>query len=250
LGVDIPVILPSDDMLDLSSFFSKGPQPNEDLLPEESVAAPGLPEFNQAALDSLSAMGFSQNRSRKALLATGNSDPEAAMEWLFAHMDDPDIDVPIVASAAGSKQPEPPAEQVAMLAEMGFTHAQARKALRETDGDPERAVEWLFSHPDDNGEAEGANTGSDPIPASGADSAPSVGGRVDLPARFRLKAFVSHKGPSVHSGHYVAHIRVAPESGGPDEGWVLFNDEKVVKADAESVRELKKLAYLYVFEHV
>ena len=34
------------------------------------------------------------------------------------------------------------------------------------------------------------------------------------------------------------------------EGWVLFNDEKVVKADTESVRELKKLAYLYVFERV
>jgi len=32
--------------------------------------------------------------------------------------------------------------------------------------------------------------------------------------------------------------------------WVLFNDEKVVKADGESVKELKKLAYLYVFERV
>ena len=40
----------------------------------------------------------------------------------------------------------------------------------------------------------------------------------------------------------MAHIR------GADGAWVLFNDEKVVRADAESVRELKKLAYLYVFE--
>jgi len=29
---------------------------------------------------------------------------------------------------------------------------------------------------------------------------------------------------------------------------VLFNDEKVARADAESVRSLKALAYLYVFE--
>ena len=29
---------------------------------------------------------------------------------------------------------------------------------------------------------------------------------------------------------------------------MLFNDEKVVKADAESVRALRALAYLYVFE--
>jgi ubiquitin carboxyl-terminal hydrolase 5/13 len=33
-------------------------------------------------------MGFPELRSKKALLATGNSDPEAAMEWLFAHMED------------------------------------------------------------------------------------------------------------------------------------------------------------------
>ena len=72
----------------------------------------------------------------------------------------------------------------------------------------------------------------------------NVGGSKDLPARYRLKAFVSHKGPSVHSGHYVTHVRDG------DGAWVLFNDEKVVRADAESVAELKKLAYLYVFEKV
>ena len=69
-----------------------------------------------------------------------------------------------------------------------------------------------------------------------------MGGSAALPARYRLKAFVSHKGPFMHSGHYVAHVRTEAA------GWVLFNDEKVVKADAKSVRDLKKLAYLYVFE--
>lgn len=59
----------------------------------------------------------------------------------------------------------------------------------------------------------------------------------------------------MHSGHYVAHIREPlPKTGGKEgeteEGWVLFNDEKVVHADDESVKELKKLAYLYVFERV
>lgn len=53
------------------------------------AAEPALPEFNQAALAQLEAMGFPQIRCQKALLATGNSDPEAAMEWLFAHMEDP-----------------------------------------------------------------------------------------------------------------------------------------------------------------
>ena len=31
---------------------------------------------------------------------------------------------------------------------------------------------------------------------------------------------------------------------------MLFNDEKVVKADEESVKELMRLAYLYIFERV
>jgi ubiquitin carboxyl-terminal hydrolase 5/13 len=80
-----------------------------------------------------------------------------------------------------------------------------------------------------------------------------------LPAKYKLKAFISHKGPSVHSGHYVVHIKLPAlipegfdEEVGADseEGWVLFNDEKVVKADKESVKDLKRLAYLYIFEKV
>ena len=45
-----------------------------------------------------------------------------------------DIDDPIqVSSSTGPKSgPEPSPEQIAMLADMGFTSAQARKALRET----------------------------------------------------------------------------------------------------------------------
>ena len=46
-----------------------------------------------------------------------------------------DIDAPLQpadAVSSGSAGPEPSAEQVGMLADMGFTHAQAKKALRET----------------------------------------------------------------------------------------------------------------------
>jgi len=157
-----------------------------------------------------------------------------------------------------------------MLSEMGFSSAQAKKALRETvssrlstdevylnrslqGGDAERAVEWLFNHPDDTGEDV---TMSD-VPEASTSKTKDLPGTKALPAKYRLKAFISHKGPSVHSGHYVVHIRhpgLATETygkevdGEPEEGWVLFNDEKVVKADKESVRDLKRLAYLYIFE--
>ena len=89
--------------------------------------------------------------------------------------------------------------------------------------------------------------GEESAPASSSSSAPAqpeIGGTKEAPVRWALKAFISHKGPSVHSGHYVAHVRFE------NDEWVLFNDEKVVKADAESVRELKKLAYLYIFERI
>ncbi|PCH32979.1 ubiquitinyl hydrolase [Wolfiporia cocos MD-104 SS10] len=238
--LDIPLAVA--DTLQLDEYLGQGVQPGETELPDDKPGNSGLPEFDAAAMAQLEAMGFPTVRCQKALLATGNSDAEAAMEWLFAHMDDPDIDAPIVPPGSGSAAPEPPQEQVSMLAEMGFTQAQARKALRETGGDAERAVEWLFSHPEDSGED------TAPSAASEAPKA-TVGGSSELPAKYRLKAFISHKGPSVHSGHYVAHIRVdGPAVGG--ESWVLFNDEKVVKADAESVRELRQLAYLYVFERV
>ncbi|KAG6333444.1 hypothetical protein ID866_5646 [Astraeus odoratus] len=234
--LDIPVILPEGDVLVLDKYLGHGLQPGEVELPEAPAAAP--PQFDETAMQQLEAMGFPTIRCQKALLATGNSDAEAAMEWLFAHMEDPDIDAPIQLSAPGANQsPEPPAEQVEMLADMGFTPAQARKALRETGNNAERAVEWLFNHPDDTGETSAG-------PAKEEKKPP---GSRELPARYRLKAFISHKGPSVHSGHYVAHIR---DPGNENNGWVLFNDEKVVVADEESVEKLKKLAYIYFFERI
>ncbi|KAF8520138.1 ubiquitinyl hydrolase [Hysterangium stoloniferum] len=243
--LDIPVDLPDEDVLVLDEYIASGLQPDETPLPDETEA-PSLPTFNAAALAALEGMGFPTVRCQKALLATGNSDAEAAMEWLFGHMEDPDIDDPIVLSkSAGTRVsgPEPSAEQVAMMEDMGFTTAQARKALRETSNNPERAIEWLFSHPDDTG----LDDAPGPAPASA--QSPKIHGSTTLPAKYRLKAFISHKGPSVHSGHYVAHIRTET-GGGAEEGWVLFNDEKVVKAERESVRELKALAYLYLFEKV
>ena len=46
-------------------------------------------QFNEVALAELEAMGFPTLRCQKALLAIGNNDPAAAMEWLFGHMEDP-----------------------------------------------------------------------------------------------------------------------------------------------------------------
>lgn len=58
-----------------------------------------------------------------------------------------DIDAPIQTPGSGTSAPEPSQEQVAMLADMGFTPAQARKALRETvRGAPDCLLERTESH--------------------------------------------------------------------------------------------------------
>ena len=243
--VDVPVIV-SDEPFPLDEYLSPGHQPSEELLPDEEPSAPAFAP-NEAALESLMAMGFPRNRCEKALHATGNTDANTAMEWLFGHMEDPDIDEPLVlapaaaaagSSAAGHDSPE----KIEMLGAMGFGAPQARKALKETGGDVERAVEWLFNHPDEQGDfgdeaaAQEEQPNKDTVPA----------GTADLPANFQLHSIVCHKGTSIHAGHYVAFIRKILDTQTPK--WVLFNDEKVV--EAADVEEMKKTAYVYFFNRV
>lgn len=74
----------------------------------------------------------------------------------------------------------------------------------EQNGLPDAAVEWLFSNPTDPGEDATPSTTSaaaSPSEGTGASGEPSWGGSADLPAKYRLKAFINHKGPSVHSGY-------------------------------------------------
>lgn len=248
--VDVPVLV-DDEPFPLDEYLSPGQQPSEELLPEEESSASGsasAPSFapNEAALEDLMAMGFPRNRCEKALHATGNTDANTAMEWLFGHMEDPDIDEPLVlapaAGGVGGASAHDSPEKIEMLGAMGFGAPQARKALKETGGDVERAVEWLFSHPDDQGdfnEESGAEEG-------GKKEEPEAGSAT-LPANFQLHSIVCHKGTSIHAGHYVAFVRKMLDSVSVPR-WVLFNDEKVVEAG--DVQEMKKTAYVYFFNRV
>ena len=123
---------------------------------------------------------------------------------------------------------------------MGISAPQARKALRECDGDVGRALDWVFSHPDDQGDF-----GEDSAAATQEPKQKEIAGSAELPAKFELQSIVCHKGASIHAGHYVAFIRRQIPDEGAEKQWVLFNDEKVVKA--VDVDEMKKFAYVYFF---
>ncbi|KAI9710515.1 MAG: hypothetical protein M1820_002651 [Bogoriella megaspora] len=245
--LDVPVVV-GDDPISFDAYKAPDHQQGEELLPEDSdTPASGKDSFvpNQEALMMLEGMGFPRVRCEKALRATGNVDAEAATNWLFAHMDDPDIDTPVdlggSSGGAGGVVAEDP-EKLGQLEMMGFSVPQARQALKETSGDVERAVEWLFSHPDATGDfGESIREGDTP---KGDKQEP---GSSDLPANFQLQSIVCHKGSSIHAGHYVSFIR-KPLPDTTEPVWVLFNDEKV--AQATDVEAMKKFAYVYFFRRI
>lgn len=187
--LDIPVVV-DDKPLDFGPYLAVEHDPNEEFLPEVSENVTFVP--NPGVLDQLLNMGFPAARCEKALHATGNSDPEAAMNWLFAHMEDPDIDEPLVLdqSTCVSKDAEQDEGKIMQLGEMGIEAARARRALAATDGDVNRALDWVFSHPED--EVEDTQAGSDVHrELSGYDS---------RPAFYQVRSIVCHKGTSVHAG--------------------------------------------------
>ncbi|SNX81610.1 related to ubiquitin-specific processing protease [Melanopsichium pennsylvanicum] len=291
--VPVPIIVPLNISLNLDRYLGKGKQEHEVELPEDDNAAAasdhgggkggagGEPEWDMASLSQLTSMGFPEIRCKKAILATGMGDAETAMNWLFAHMEDADVDDPIDFSASSAAVPSAGAgangggngPDTSMLEDMGFSKNQARKALRLNSGNPELAVAWLFENPDDAGEESAPTTASAEKETVGETSESGAGtgvnpGNTDLPAKYNIKSFISHNGPSVHSGHYVAHVKQsqAQQQGsggkGGEEDWVFFNDEKVVKApytctvatkhveEDSGVKGLSSQAYVYFFERV
>lgn len=187
--LDIPVIV-EDEPLDFTRYLAGERDPNEELLPEVKEAVAFVP--NSDVLDQLLSMGFPAVRCEKALYATGNSDPEAAMNWLFAHMEDVDIDEPLALGQAAGKGREAPQDEskIAQLCEMGIDNARARRALAATGGDVTRALDWVFSHPEEDTEDTGPSDGNQVGPP-GYDSKPAI---------YQLRSIVCHKGTSVHAG--------------------------------------------------
>lgn len=197
---DVPVIV-NDEAFSFDTYKSKGMTDDETPLPDDPDTGGSSNKWvpNEAALSMLEAMGFPRNRCEKALNATGNEDPEAATTWLFAHMEDSGIDDPVdfnADSGAGGASNAADPEKIENLGAMGFSAPQARQALKETGGDMERAVDWLFSHPDAQGDFDEGGSSAPPIEPQNR----TLPGSDSLPAQFQLQSIVCHKGSSIHAG--------------------------------------------------
>ena len=191
--LSIPVLVDDDKPLDFGSYMSHGPQEGEELLPDDTEDQAF--KANEVAVEMLLGMGFPTARIEKALYTTGNADVEAALNWIFAHMEDPDIDEPLRIGGGKKKksdgQGQDPAK-IAMLGDMGIEPPRAAAALAATDGDITRALDWVFTHPDDAG-----GDGGDDASEEGPGGLP---GFDTVPAKYRLHSIVCHKGSSVHAG--------------------------------------------------
>jgi ubiquitin carboxyl-terminal hydrolase 5/13 len=229
--LDVTVDMPFD--LDLSLLRGHGLQPGEKELPDE-VSKPKEPTIDEDVVAQLVEMGFQANASRRAVITTGNAGSEAAMEWIMQHLDDPSLNDPL--EIGNSSKPfiaDPEALENVMC--MGFTKEQAIKALQSTDNNIERAIDWIFSHPDEINSIS-SSPNSNERTCQSPPAAPNVS---DGAGKYQLVGFVSHMGSSSMVGHYVCHILKGDQ-------WVIFNDHKV----AVSENLPKDLGYLYFYKRV
>ncbi|NXI85545.1 UBP13 hydrolase, partial [Rhipidura dahli] len=272
--LDVSIDMP--DFLDISHLRARGLQPGEEELPDiappivipddSKVDETRLSYFRRSflvALDidessvmQLAEMGFPLEACRKAVYYTGNLGAEVAFNWIIAHMEEPDFAEPLVIPAFGEVASsgaaalgavgldnQPPEEMVAIIISMGFQRNLAIQALKATNNNLERALEWIFSHPDPEEEADPAldtmdmeNNANANILAETGSEGPRIR---DGPGRYELFGFISHMGTSTMSGHYVCHLR--------KEGrWVIYNDLRVCASE----RPPKDLGYIYFYHRI
>ncbi|XP_014477769.1 PREDICTED: ubiquitin carboxyl-terminal hydrolase 5 [Dinoponera quadriceps] len=230
IKLDVAVEMP--DTLDLSFLRGTGLQSGEELLPETAGAEPPPPVYDADILNELTEMGFPSEACKRALYFTENRSLRDATNWVMEHIADSDIAEPFVPPGVDVKPSKTDfvanEEALSMVMSMGFTQNQATKALRATDNNLERAVEWIFSHQTELDAQE-----------SDGDGAQAKESFRNGSSRYKLVGFISHMGTSTMVGHYVCHLL--------KEGrWVIYNDDKV----ALSENPPKELGYLYLYQRI
>jgi len=245
--IKLEVNLDISEEIDLAALKATGPQEGENLIPDEPEAldvpsaASAAPAIDEAAVGQLMDMGFSLNACKRALVAVGGSNVEAAMGWVFEHNEDPDFNDPLPeptqgapAAASGDSAGVDEGVVQSLVENLGcFSADQVRAALQETSGAADRAADWLFSHMDDLDGAIAALASKDESAPTAAPKVPLEDGK----GKYKMVGLVSHIGKNTGSGHYVAHLK-------KDGKWIIFNDEKVALSSQPPIEH----AYIYLFQ--
>lgn len=134
-------------------------------------------------------------------------------------------------SSRGTTSIEPDPEAMSVLLSMGIEETQAITALKESDNDPQRAIDYIFNPPPCNKNlAVAIRHDAFKLKLFKPDTGPKF---------YQLKAFISHMGTSTMCGHYVCHIK-------KDDRWVIFNDSKVSISEEPPT----EFGYLYFYERM
>ncbi len=154
--VEVEIDVP--EHVNLLKYRRLGPQIGEVLVPEETNESlesltPSTPGIDEGALGQLMDMGFNMNGCKRALMAVGGSNVDAAMNWVFEHNDDPDFNDPLpedsvaASTAASCDSNVDEAVVMSLVDNLGcFTPDQVRAAVKHCSGAADRAADWLFSH--------------------------------------------------------------------------------------------------------
>lgn len=231
-----------DSTITLNSYVTKH-DPNETIAEDSREKETGsTPEFipREDVLPQLMEMGFSKEACTKALYHTGNSsDGEVAVEWLFKHIEDPDINDPLIMMDDNNRDNDNEyVEKAKEMTAMGFEYSVSLKALKLNKGDINSSVEWVFNHPDGVDDADiTSSVVTHPIEK---EKDQRYGHKDMNNIKYNLLDVICHKGNSVQSGHYVVFHRDSVE-----QPWILYNDEKIVQVDTEE--DIQKNGYIYVY---
>ena len=218
------------DNLDLTKFKAGGGlQEGEKALPDGGeVEVEVEAEVDQEQLNMCLMMGLPELGAKHALVNTGNSGADAAVTWYFGNMENPAITGPLPTvkkkvkqGGFEAKKEEKKEEKevvvddgaLVMLTSMGMDAERSRKALMKFNNNMEQALDYITSHGPEEDEF-------DEPKEEEAKGGPQEWVVDQRPGIYNLDAFVTHLGNSIHSGHYVAHLKKGDD-------WALYNDHKV-----------------------
>uniref|UniRef100_A0A672M724 Ubiquitin carboxyl-terminal hydrolase n=2 Tax=Sinocyclocheilus grahami TaxID=75366 RepID=A0A672M724_SINGR len=251
VSVDVP------DFLDLNRLRATGLQAGEEELPDLTppIVIPEdtrAPEIDESSVMQLAEMGFPLEACRKAVYYTGNMGAEMAFNWIIAHMEEPDFAEPLAVPtymepdlpspslpSTSALDNQPPEESISILTSMGFPRHHTIQALKATNNNLERALDWIFTHPDCEDESEAMSDTADTEPNDNSFSNANAHSDSSLSPDQDLSSPRVRDGPGRKCLPNTEYHFNFPR-------WLIYNDHKVCLSE----RPPKDLGYMYFYRRL